>query len=461
MKEDNFNIDMLHSKEIEDTVIGIMINNNNSCVQALESNIKENDFYYSSNRILFKAISNIFNEKNTIDLLMLLEYLKNNELLPKVGGVTGVTNIENSIITTSNLLNYIELLKEYSRKRKLVKIADHIKLNINKSVEEVQQEVTGLLNDVIDCNGSMETTEEQGTEYLKMLERRIKGEDASIKTGISRIDDKINGFNGGDLITIFAFSGVGKTALATQITLNNIRKNKKVLFFSLEMPKEQIRDRIISNLTGIQFKNIRYGKLSDKELVEVVNANNYISSDNKLLISEEDDLLNITSKIQFEVMKNNIDIIFIDYINLINIMGNNKEEFYRVAECTRLLKKLAIKINKPIVILAQGKQEQASKMTNKNLGIWEKVAVNDIGGGASIYRDSDTVIGMYRNVELDNELVRDNLLKINPNSIDYNSKIADKNPNCINILIKKSRSSGKDIIACRWKPENYRISNWY
>ena len=148
-------------------------------------------------------------------------------------------------------------------------------------------------------------------------------------------------------------------------------------------------------------------------------------------------------------------------INLINITGNNKEEHYRVAECTRLLKRLAIKINKPIVILAQAKQEAASKMSNNNLNIWEKVAVNDVAGGASIYRDSDIVIGIYRNIEIDNELVRNKLQRENNKNIDYFSKNSDKNPECMTLLIKKSRASGKDIVAMKWKSKNYRISNWY
>lgn len=99
-------------------------------------------------------------------------------------------------------------------------------------------------------------------------------------------------------------------------------------------------------------------------------------------------------------------------------------------------------------------------MQNKNIALWDKVAFNDIAGGASIYRDSDIVLGMYRNVELDNKLVRDYLVKENEKNIDYNSPLADKNPECVNILIKKSRASKKDILNFRWKAESYRINNW-
>lgn len=449
----------LHSLEVEKTILGAMIIDSNSCIQVIEERVREEDFYYTYNKILFRAIKSIFKDKATIDLLLLIEELKDKDLLSKVNGVSYVTDVSSSVLTTANLISYIEILKEYSQKRKLIEVSNHIRVNIGKGLEELQQEVTGLIAETIEDENNTETSDKQEEEYLYILEKRIKGEVNPIRTGLTGLDNKISGFSGGDLVTIFAFSGIGKTTLAAQIGLNSIRKNKKILFFSLEMTKEQVRDRLISNLTNISFQSIRSGQLNDKELDTVIKASAYLSANNKLLISTEDELINITSKIQVEIMKHDIDIIFIDYINLINITGNNKEEHYKVAECTRLLKKLAIKINKPIVILAQGKQECASKITNKNLNVWEKVAVNDIAGGASIYRDSDIVIGMYRNIELDNKVVRDVLAS--QGGLDYNSTNPDVNPECINLLIKKSRASGKDIVAVKWKASNYRISNWY
>ena len=451
--------DKLYSMEVEEQILGISIYETKCFIQVVELKVKESDFYFDRNKILFNAIKTVFREKQTTDMLMITEYLKNNNMLDKVGGITRICELIDGVITTSNIKAYVETLKEYSQKRYLINISKNIQLNIDKSPEEIQQVVNTLIVDMTE-EAAVETVEGQEEEYLNVLDKRMKGEINPLKTGLRDLDNNITGFSGGDLITIFAFSGVGKTTLATQIALNVIRQKKKVLFFSLEMPKEQIRDRIISNLTNIPFKNIKYGRLQDEELNKVIMANSYLSRDKGLLVSEEDELVDITSKIQYEVLKHNIDIVFIDYINLINITGNNKEEHQKITECTRLFKKLAKSIKKPIVILAQGKQESASKMQNKNIALWDKVAVNDIAGGASVYRDSDIVLGMYRNIELDNKLVRDYLVKENEKNIDYNSPLAEKNPECVNILIKKSRASKKDILNFRWKAENYRISNW-
>lgn len=451
--------DKLYSMEVEEQILGISICETKCFIQVMELKVKESDFYFDRNKILFNAIKTVFREKQTTDFVILAEYLKKNNTLDKVGGITKISDLMGGVITTSNIKAYVEALKEYSQKRYLINISKSIQLNIYKSPEEIQQVVNTLIVDMT-TESSTETVEGQEEEYLNVLDKRMKGEINPLRTGLRDLDNNITGFSGGDLVTIFAFSGVGKTTLATQIALNVIRQKKRVLFFSLEMPKEQIRDRIISNLTNIPFRNIKYGRLQDEELNKVIMANGYLSRDKGLLVSEEDELVDITSKIQYEVLKNNIDIVFIDYINLVNITGNNKEEHQRITECTRLFKKLAKSIKKPIVILAQGKQESAYKMQNKNIALWDKVAVNDIAGGASIYRDSDIVLGMYRNVELDNKLVRDYLVKENEKNIDYNSPLADKNPECVNILIKKSRASKKDILNFRWKAESYRINNW-
>ena len=448
-------IEKLKSLEVEQIIIGCMLDKEGTRYQVLEK-VKEDDFYYPKHQVIFKTIKSLSKQGKKVDLVVLLEELKNKNLIEKAGGITYVSEIATSLLSTLALSEYIELLKEYSFKRKLHDVSNYINTNLNKTSTELQQEVRDKLIKAVSEDNIKETPETQEEEYLEILEKRMNGEINSLKTGILGIDKNIGGFGAGDLITIFAFSGVGKTTLALQIALNNIRANKKVLFFSLEMGKEQIRDRLISNLTSIAFRKIKTGELEDTELNEVVKASSYLTS-RKFLISEETELMNVINKIQIEVINNDIDIVFIDYINLITIPGYNKEEHCRIAECTRLLKKLSLKIKKPIVILAQGKQEQASKMSNQNMEVWHKVSVNDIAGGASIYRDSDIVLGMYRNVELDNKAVRDTL----KDKINYSSNDPDVNPECLNVLIKKSRASGKNIVATKWKPSIYRIENWY
>ena len=447
----------LYNFEIEASVLSALMNYN-TYIQIADK-VNKDDFYNSKHQVIYENIKNSYVKNDNIDVLLLIDELKNNNELDKVGGASYITEVSSSLLSYSNIDIYIAKLKEYSKKRKLVEISKNIISDIDKEADDILSDVTTSLNGIIGKE-SEENALEQGDSYIKRLVERIESkEEAFIKTGIWTLDDKINGFNKGDLVTIFAFSGTGKTTLATQIAANNIKAKKRVLFFSLEMTEDQIRDRIISSMTSIPGLKLRNAKLlNEEDITNITKANTLLQYNNALNVCRRDNLSDIISKIQYEVLKNDIDVVFIDYINLINIPGYKKEEYNRVSECTRALKSLALTINKPIVILAQGKQEQADKLKNSSLTADEKVSVNDIAGGSSIFRDSDIVLGIYRNVELDNDAVLKQLKK--DNTIDYNSSNPDKNPRCAKILVKKSRATGKTTVPCKWKPEYYRIDDW-
>ena len=254
--------DKLKSIEVEQIIIGCMLDEEGARYQVLER-VKEEDFYYSKHQVIFKTIKSLSKQSKKIDLVVLLEELKNKNLIEKAGGITYVSEIATSLLSTLALSEYIELLKEYSFKRKLHDVSNYINTNLNKTPTELQQEVMDKLIKAVNDDNVKETPETQEEEYLEILDKRIHGKLVSIKTGLTGVDKNIDGLGAGDLITIFAFSGVGKTTLALQIALNDIRANKKVLFFSLEMGKEQIRDRLISNLTSIAFRKIKTGELED------------------------------------------------------------------------------------------------------------------------------------------------------------------------------------------------------
>ena len=218
-------IEKLKSNEIEQIIIGSMIGEEGTRFQILED-VKEDDFYYPKHQVVFEVIKNLFKEGKKIDLVIVLEELKNRNLIEKAGGVSYVSSVTSSVFMTSTLEEYIELLKEYSYKRKLYDVSKYINTNLNKTATELQQEVMDRVIKAVKDENSKETPEKQEEEYLEILEKRIKGELSPIKTGLLGVDKNIGGFGAGDLITIFAFSGVGKTTLALQIALNNIKADK-------------------------------------------------------------------------------------------------------------------------------------------------------------------------------------------------------------------------------------------
>ncbi|MDY3361218.1 MAG: replicative DNA helicase [Clostridium celatum] len=449
-------LESLRSRELEQNILGNIINNISNLLEVKSNKITEKDFYYEDHKEIYKAIMKVFKEKNNIDLVLLLEFLNQNKLIDKCGSFSYVTSLSTESISAGNIVNHIEILKGYSRRRNILDISKYIVANISNDPLVLHQEINNMLVENLG-NGGIETCDKQAEEYLRILESRLIGENVAVKTGLRKLDYYIDGLASSDLVTIFAFSGVGKTTLMCQMVVNLIRQKKKSIVFSLEMPKEQIWDRLLSNLTNIEYSKIKHGRMDDSELNSIIKFSDLISSNKSLLVLEDNNLTDIVSKVQLESMKNNVDVIFIDYVNLITTPTRYKTEHDQVRECTRALKELAKNIRKPIVILAQAKQTVAEKVTNSNVDVYQKLNDSDIHGGASIFRDSDKVIGMYRNTDLDQTAGRRALES--KGLLDYNSKSAEYNPSCVNLLIRKCRSGEKATLSFGWDPKHYKINN--
>ena len=448
------NLDNLRNLELEQYVLGGLLDREGYLI-ANDFKVSDKDFYDTKHQIIFNAIKRVFNSESKLDILAVADNLKNSNELQKVGGVTYLTELMSSCLSINNLDTHIPRLKDYTKKRDLYELGKFLINNLDKPSEELQIKSSELILNNLEEESKVDTRESQGDDFLKYIEEVGKGETTIIKTYLTALDRIIGGFYQGNLVTIFSFSNVGKTTFMLQLALNNIRMNKKALVFSLEMSPNEIRGRMITNLTNIPYQRLMYEEEKTAEEYEkILKANDELSKG--LIVSNEDNLNNMMAKIQYEVLKNDTDIIFIDYIDLITLDSDRGEEYKKNIVVTRALKRLALKLKKPIVILAQCKQEVASKMSNPSLSINEKIAVNDVGGGASIFRDSDIVLGLYRNTELDNKEVRREM----GDKIDYNSPNADKNPEVINILVKKTRASGKGMTACRYEADKFRVSNF-
>jgi len=417
--------------------------------------VRPNEFYSSNHQVLYKAILETYSETANIDPILVLEHCKKNKILNAVGGTSYITEIATNFTNNIALNNYVDILREYKLKRDILDISKNIEEKQNIEANELFNVVQDKILQIQKTTDHEETQEQLWEKYIESKEKAYLGEVEAcntIKTGLIKLDNHIQGFSSAELITIFAFSGVGKTAVAGQIALNMARAKKNIMYFSLEMTYNQMVDRLVSNITKMDHKKVKYikrGKVSESEFEAIVNKsaaiNNYIKIYNTRYLND------VISKIQVERIKGNVDIVFIDYIGLIEGV-KAQDERMKVTEVTRRLKGLANSLNIPIVILAQATQEAARKNENKNYEIYEKLSDTDIAESASVFRDSDTVLGIYRNTLLDDP-------GVNPDKKNYNSDDATVNPERINIMVKKCRNSTKKTLSFRWIGENFRIEN--
>ncbi len=444
--------------DVEQNILGAMIIDLNSSLMVKNRGVKSKDFSLYNHKELFDAINGVTSKYNRIDLLLLLEYLKSKNILTKVGGISYVTQISNSVATTANLNNYIDILLEYSSKREIGSLAEYIQNNLNQDIKALRSHIHSKILEIFEVGENEETPQEYGEEFIKLLNQRATGVEDSqgIKTGLFTLDETIGGFSKADLVTIFAFSSIGKTTLAGQIALNMIKRNKKILFFSLEMPARQVIERMVANLCSVEGSRMRKGEIVENEWDEIIKSTNYLCDDNRLMICGNSDFNEIIAKIQLEKIKSNIDAVFIDYIGLIQAPQAERRDL-TIAIVTQSLKALARNLDIPIVALAQAKQSVQNK-NSETFNINEKLSETDIAESASIFRDSDKVIGMYRNAELDDPIARK--LAHDDGKLNYNSKDATVNPNCVNLLVKKCRNGTKATLSYLWEGQYFRIRNY-
>lgn len=232
-----------------------------------------------------------------------------------------------------------------------------------------------------------------------------------------------------------------------------LKQNKKIDLFSLEMGRSEIINKFVSNGCDIEFNKIYKKELNDTEKEKItLYISDFLSTKHLEIYDSISDIDNIISTIKRDKLKNNIDIAFIDLINRVsNKLVNLKNRAEYLGELTRRLKLLALQLNIPIVITAQinrvieGRQDKRPTLA-------------DIKESGGIAEDSDLVIGLYRNRELDRREVRESLR--NKGILDYNSKNPDKNPFAMELITLKGRNVPVEVYSLNWEGKYQRINDW-
>lgn len=196
-------------------------------------------FYYEHHKIIFENLKEVYKEKGTVDLLLLLEHMKSKGILESVGGASYLTSLSTVVTTTSNIHHYIDVLEELAYKREVVKSCYKLINNIREG-EDINTSLN-LFEQITKIESDIKTDNTLKSIMQSIFDDLNKGEPVNkLTTGISIIDTCTNGIANGELVTIGAHSGVGKSALAIKIAINSYLKGKRVLIVSREMTKEQV-----------------------------------------------------------------------------------------------------------------------------------------------------------------------------------------------------------------------------
>lgn len=428
-----------HSIEAEQSVLGAMIIDKEAINTAIET-IKPEDFYKEAHREIFEAILVLFNKNEPVDLITLQEELKRRDTLEPIGGVTYIANLSSSVATTANTKYYCKIVEEKSLLRRLIKSSDEI---MDKSYED-QEEVNAIIElaerNIFDITqGSHKESLTPINEVLlssfAQIEERAanKGELTGLTTGYIDLDKKLSGLQKSDLVLLAARPSMGKTALGINIATNSALKAKaKVAIFSLEMSKEQLVQRIISSTSHVDLQKIISGDLVDDEWLEIVNSMGPLS---KMEIYIDDtagiSLTELKAKCRRLKIEKGLDLILIDYLQLMQMDGQIESRQQEISAISRGLKAVAKEMNCPVVALSQ--LSRAPELRSDHRPI-----LSDLRESGAIEQDADVVMFLYRD--------------------DYYHEDSDKK-NIGELIIAKHRNGPTGNIELVWKGEYTKFLN--
>lgn len=361
--------------------------------------LSEEDFVNERNRKIICAINDLKAENKEISMLTIKSKIRANgkQVLDYIISL-------GDFIRTSSAENVYNSLMELSKKRKLFSLLQKKLQEVLEceSVDILAEDIKAQINNIVQVNEKTETFVQKVVNTLGTIESNYNSRnDYSLYTGITDLDDKILGLHNQEFTVIGARPGVGKTTLALQIAQNIARKGKEVTIMSLEMSDTQLIQKLIASKARINSYKMRRGTLEEADFEKIRDVSEDISNLPITLISRTTTIQKIETTIRKLKNKNQLDLVIIDYIQLIK---NNKKLPSReqeVADITRTLKLLSLELDIPIIGLCQ---------LNRNATKAEPTLA-DLRESGSIEQDADNVWFLYQEKEDESNVV-DVTLKI-------------------------------------------------
>ena len=386
-----------HSIEAEQSVIGAMILEKESINTAIEK-VRPDDFYRQANKEIFQAILQLFNKNEPVDLITLSEELKRRDNLENVGGVTYLADLSSGVATTANTKYYCKIVEEKSILRKLIYSCNDVLGKSYEDSEDVNMIIEHAEKSIFDITQGrhregFSPLSEVLLDSFAQIEARAANQDelTGLGTGFIDLDNKLSGLQKSDLILLAARPSMGKTALGINIATNSALKyGAKVAIFSLEMSKEQLVQRMISSTSHVDLQNIISGRLEEDQWLEIINSmaplsQAQVSIDDTAAIS----LMEMKAKCRRLKIEKGLDLIVIDYLQLMQLEGRQENRQQEISAISRGLKGLAKEMECPVIALSQ--LSRAPELRSDHRPI-----LSDLRESGAIEQDADIVMFLYR-----------------------------------------------------------------
>ncbi len=422
--------------DAEQSVLGALMLDKNAIINVADI-LKPGDFYKPQNERIYQAILELYEKHDPIDILSLTSKLKEKDWLKDVGGSGYLTQLVESVPTSAHIEYYANIVKEKKVLRDLIAASAEIAENAFNSDEDLETMLDTIEQRVFAISQrslpqKFTSIKEELKSAFERIEKLHRGEGATrgIKTGFVDIDNLLSGFQRSDMIVIGARPSLGKTSLALDMARNIATKEKKVVgIFSLEMSRDQVVDRLISSSAHVPLWELRTGRLkSDEDFALIQDALDELSQA-PIFIDDTPSptILQVRSMARRLQAEHGLDILFIDYLQLLQAKTTSDNVVQQVTEISRGIKAIARELNIPVVALSQLSRAVDQREV-------KRPKLSDLRESGSIEQDADVVMFIYRK---DKDKV----------------SVSPEEANTAEIIIEKHRNGPTGLVRLKFDPE--------
>lgn len=385
--------------QAERAILGTLLLNDEQASQVFEVLTSE-DFYSPAHKIIFEAMKLLVNSQKRIDLITLQDQLEKMDQLTSIGGVIYLLSLQEELPNVGMLMQHSQLVKDKAVLRALINSATSI---ITNCYAQDEKEISAVLDDAENTIFSIAQKRtaqsfvqlniwlKKTFQHLSDIKSHAKGI-TGIPTGFKKLDMMSSGFQKGDFIVAAGRPSMGKTALSLSIAANAARSGASVGIVSLEMAAEQLILRLLSAESGIAHHNIRNATITSDEWIELTNVAASLA-EKKIFIDDTamQTVLDVRAKARKLKAEHNIDLLIVDYLQLLYGSRRHENRHQEVSEISRSLKALAKELNIPILSLAQLSRAVDSRMDKRPM-------LSDLRESGAIEQDADLIMFLYRDV---------------------------------------------------------------
>ena len=428
-----------HNIEAEQSVLGAILMEESNIARA-EELLSPDDFYRGAHKEIYQCMLDLHNERKPIDTVTLINSLRNRGVLDKIGGAGYLSELIEMVPINRNYIEYCQIVHEKGVIRNLIHTATQILEdsygsydNVGDLVDRAEQEIFKVSQGR--RTGDFQSIQETLGTTLSQIEaiESNKGKLTGIETGFAELNHITSGLQPSDLIIVAARPSMGKTAFALNIAQNAaIKDNRSVAIFSLEMAKEQLVQRMLCAASLVDSNNVRTGNLSKEDWERIVvgyntlfGASIFIDDTPGISISE------IRSKCRRLKTEKALDLIVIDYLQLMGGGGRSENRQNEISEMSRGLKALAREMEAPVIALSQLSRAPDARTDHHPV-------MSDLRESGSIEQDADVIMLLFREYYY------------------------EKNPEIKNIAevnIAKQRNGPTGTIRLAWIPEYTKFND--